>query len=237
MKKNVMMRLASGLLIAVLLTTCAIAGTFAKYTTSADAQDSARVAKWGVKVTASGDSAFANEYSTDDGVYSSTVTNSVIGVGGDKIVAPGTKGEFTNFNISGQPEVAVKVTYDAEVIINDKWIAESTEFYCPIIVTVAGTSYLKKINGLDFTAADDFADAIEVAITDYTQIYEPNTDLAGKNADELVVSWAWPFEDSTGSKINQRNEDDTLLGDRAALDIANAGTIQITVSATVTQID
>ena len=47
MKKNTMMRVASALLVAVLLTTCAISGTFAKYVSSAETSDTARVAKWG----------------------------------------------------------------------------------------------------------------------------------------------------------------------------------------------
>ena len=52
MKKNKMMRLASFLLIAVLVSTSAISGTYAKYTTSGFAEDQARVAKWGVTVAA-----------------------------------------------------------------------------------------------------------------------------------------------------------------------------------------
>lgn len=47
MKKNMMMRIASVLLVAVLLSTCAISGTFAKYTSSASGSDKARVAYWG----------------------------------------------------------------------------------------------------------------------------------------------------------------------------------------------
>lgn len=57
MKKNKTMRAASALLVAALLSTSIISGTFAKYTTGASAQDSARVAKWGVVVTATGDDA------------------------------------------------------------------------------------------------------------------------------------------------------------------------------------
>ena len=51
MKKNTFMRVASALLVAVLLTTCAIAGTFAKYTTEVSSEDSARVAYWGFQRT------------------------------------------------------------------------------------------------------------------------------------------------------------------------------------------
>ena len=47
MKKNRMMRLASILLVCVLLTTSVISGTFAKYTTSVSSEDKARVAYWG----------------------------------------------------------------------------------------------------------------------------------------------------------------------------------------------
>ena len=50
MKKNKTMRLASGLLVAVLLTTCAISGTFAKYVSDATNSDTARVAKWSIEV-------------------------------------------------------------------------------------------------------------------------------------------------------------------------------------------
>lgn len=237
MKKNVMMRVASVLLVAVMLTTCVISGTFAKYVTSGEATDSARVAKFGVVVAASGDDAFANSYNTHDGVYSGVVAQSVIGVGGEKVVAPGTDGEFLNVDITGTPEVAVKVTYDATITLNEKWIGMDTKFYCPIIVTVTGTSYMKEINGLNYTSAADFAAALEAAIEEYTQVYAPNTTLDGKDADEIVVSWEWPFENSTGSVRNQDDVDDTLLGDRAAYNVAEAGTITITVEATVTQVD
>ncbi len=54
MKKNKMLRMASALLVLTLLTTCIIGGTFAKYTTSGTATDTARVAKWGVKVECTG---------------------------------------------------------------------------------------------------------------------------------------------------------------------------------------
>ena len=61
MKKNKMMRIASVLLVAVLISTCAISGTFAKYVTRAEGTDTARVAKWGILLTVEG-SAFADKY-------------------------------------------------------------------------------------------------------------------------------------------------------------------------------
>ena len=67
MKKNRMMRLASVLLVLTLLSTSVISGTFAKYVTSDQASDTARVAKFGVVVSASG-SLFGTDYvQKDDG--------------------------------------------------------------------------------------------------------------------------------------------------------------------------
>ena len=54
MRKNKMMRAASALLVAVLLTTSTISGTFAKYVTQDSAKDVARVAKWGVELQVEG---------------------------------------------------------------------------------------------------------------------------------------------------------------------------------------
>ena len=49
MKKNIAMRLASGIMLASLLSTCVISGTFAKYTSSYTASDTATIAKWDIK--------------------------------------------------------------------------------------------------------------------------------------------------------------------------------------------
>ena len=48
MKKNKMMRNTAALGVAVLLTASVLSGTLAKYTTTAEGTDSARVAKWGI---------------------------------------------------------------------------------------------------------------------------------------------------------------------------------------------
>lgn len=54
MKKNKAMRAAGGLFIATMLSTSIISGTYAKYVTGDKVEDTARVAKFGVEVTASG---------------------------------------------------------------------------------------------------------------------------------------------------------------------------------------
>lgn len=112
MKKNRTMRAAALLLALTLMTSCFVGGTFAKYTTSDSATDTARVAKWGVEVLASGN-LFGTEYNPnsvtdpDKPDQIGTVTTSVSSNGTDNIVAPGTKNdEGLTISITGTPEVS-----------------------------------------------------------------------------------------------------------------------------------
>lgn len=161
MKKNKMMRIASVLLVAVLLSTSVISGTFAKYTTSDSAKDSARVAKWGVTVKVEGDNAFAEEYTQKGSQDANSVVSSVkttTGTNakeGESVVAPGTSGTLTTVKIEGTPEVAVKVNYnatlklegwkidkqeDAAAAADNQETTDNTEEYCPLIFTVKITT-------------------------------------------------------------------------------------------------
>lgn len=232
MKKNRMMRLASGLLVAVLLSTCTISSTFAKYVTEGSANDSARVAKFGVTVTGTtGDAnqAFAKEYAASDATYTGVSVAASVNV-----IAPGTSGTMSTFEVTGTPEVAVRVTYTPTVDLGNNWIDKDNEFYCPLKVTVGEIT----LCGLDYTSADDFETAIKDNIAAATADYGPGTDLSAVN-DDLQISWEWLFESDGGSYLAnaQTDEKDTFLGDRAAGTVDNAGTISIDVTCTVTQID
>lgn len=112
MKKNKMMRLASVLLVLTLLSTSVISGTFAKYTTSDSASDTAKVAKWGVTALVSG-SLFGENYypnkttDTADEIAAEAQQSVDAAANRGNIVAPGTKSdEGLKFAISGTPEVA-----------------------------------------------------------------------------------------------------------------------------------
>lgn len=242
MRKNKMMRTASGLLVATLLTTSVISGTFAKYTTEATGTDSARVAKFGVTISANG-SMFADEYKTDDtGVFDAgVITKSVItsGATGDAVVAPGTKGDLVNATISGTPEVAVHVAYEPELILTG-WKAENNSEYCPIVFTVGTKTYgltgMKDATGAVVTNASssiaELKTAVEEAIKAYSEDYAPNTDLSTIATTGYVhVSWNWAFN-------NDKDENDTYLGKLAAdTDTANDSKVELSVKTTVTQID
>jgi len=129
MRKNKMMRAASALLVAVLLTTSTISGTFAKYVTETKASDAARVAKWGVELQVVGN-LYGDSYEDVDGTNSNKIVenkgdvtvqsyntaNDNNAVNGDDVVAPGTENEdgFT-FSLNGRPEVDGLVTHSIEV--------------------------------------------------------------------------------------------------------------------------
>ena len=220
-KKNVLMRSAGLLLVLVLVTSCFVGSTFAKYTVGGTGSDSARVAKFGVNVTANG-TMFAREYATDDR-SAGTIIKSVIST--DKVVAPGTKGNMASMTLTGTPEVAVRVGYAVNKFELKGWTTDGTTEYCPLVFTVGTASY--KIGDAGITSVSDLQDKVKAAITAYSKDYEANTDLSGVGADSLKVSWAWAFEGDDAK--------DTALGSRAAED--KAATVELEITTTVTQID
>ncbi len=227
MKKNSMMRIAALLLALTLMTSCFVGGTFAKYTTAGEGFDQARVAKWGVTVTGSAMNAFKSDYDT-----------TVNGEGEVKVVAPGTSGAFSNFEVTGQPEVAVKVTYGAIVELSGTWEDENGNFYCPLKVYVNGTP----LCGLQYENADDFEAAIVAHIVAITNTYAPGTDLSTVVEDDLSITWAWSFV-SDGTDYNSSKDDMGLQTDRSDTQLGNWATtagapaIRIDVSCTIEQVD
>lgn len=103
--KNKLTRIMSVLMVFTMISTSAISGTFAKYTTGAAGEDAARVAKWGVVLTMDSD-LFAEEYETDDA--EAEMEMSVVSSNGDKLVAPGTSGDTFRATVKGTPEVATR---------------------------------------------------------------------------------------------------------------------------------
>ncbi len=210
MKKNKMMRIASFLLIAVLMTTCAISGTLAKYVTSAESSDTARVAKFGVTIAANG-TLFATSY---DGT--------VVSASADDVVAPGTEKSMAKMTLSGTPEVKVTVSYAGELTLTG-WEVEGT-YYCPLEITV-GTTTLK---GTSYNSASEFETAVENEIAAYSKTYEAGTNLAEKGEESLAISWKWAFTGNDDVK-------DTALGNTAAT--GTAPSVALKVTTTVTQVD
>lgn len=235
-KKNWTLRAAVLMLALVLITSCFVGGTFAKYVTSKSGTDSARVAKFGVTVTANGD-VFAKEYDTNDQAVVGTIAKSVIST--DKVVAPGTtsNGYFVAATITGTPEVAVRVSYklDAATLQLENWKDGDGQFYCPLVFKVKTPDGNTVISGMEFQTAEAMKAALVNTVAAYTKDYAPGTDLSGKAADTLAISWEWPFETGTDADKPANNVKDTFLGDEAAA--GRAATVSLTLATTVTQID
>lgn len=218
MKKKAMpFRLAGVLLALVLVTSCFVGGTFAKYVTSGTATDSARVAKWGVEVTATGADAFATEY---DGSENPTVKSSTT----ENVVAPGTKGTLGGIKITGIPEVTVKIEVTADLKL-ENWTVDGTD-YCPLVFKV-GSEEVKMNETI--TTVTDLEEAVEAKLTALSaETVTPNTDLS--TGRDVSISWEWPFH------VEGNDTKDTALGNAANAG-ANVPKITFECTATVTQVD
>lgn len=148
MKTKSIYRLAYGLFVAVLLTSSIVSNTFAKYVTSNTANDTARVAKWGVVIEHSG-SLFSNAYleqangntptvwSSDYKNNGKTITVSTATSSEENIIAPGTKSsdEGLKFKISGKPEVATKIEFTADEDNEDIFLNHGSYGYMNTVLT------------------------------------------------------------------------------------------------------
>ena len=242
MKKNAMLKIAAILMVAVLLTTCAISSTFAKYVTSDTSTDSARVAKFGVTVTTNIADLFKSNYDGADPADGDDVVG-IASVDGSNItyadvVAPGTAGGIDLASvITGKPEVAVEVATTAVVELGDNWVYNDGQegsvdsYYCPLYVTVN----TEELYGNDYASAGEFEAAIVAEIVKANNAkFAPNTDLGEGKKLDVAISWKWAIEAVSGD-TKQTNEKDTYLGDQAAKDFA--GAISITLTQSVTQLD
>lgn len=222
-KKNWVLRIASLALVFTLMSTCLLGSTLAKYITQGSGSDTARVAKWGVKIT-SGESLFDTKYKTDDNTSADTGTYSVISSSSDKVLAPGTSGTAAAFTVSGTPEVACTVDIsNATLTYSDAWTAVVGS-YRPILWTLKMTDSSGNTETIAETSV--VADLI-TALKDCSADYAPNTSLN----QTYTISWAWPFS-STG---NVNDTSDTALGDAAAVGADLKVNLNFTVN--VTQID
>lgn len=217
MKKNKLMRMASALLVATLLTTSMIAGTFAKYTTSTTGNDQARVAYWG----------FNQDANTTIDLFDATYDN-VKSEDGKNVIAPGTAktstfafGYDTNKNATvSKPEVA----YDFKVEVSE------TGSHTQLDANNSFKWTLKKGNETEktYNTVAELTDAIKALSGDSTgtKRYEAGQlPDAFTDADEVyTVGWKWDFEGQDAK--------DTALGNAITLEDVN-----LTITITATQVD
>ena len=189
MKKNKMMRLASILLVCVLLTTSVISGTFAKYTSTTNISDTARVAKWGWGDTKITLDLFDQKYAGTDG-------DTVQSRDDDNVIAPGTSKSAPivwTAAASFQPEVDYKLTF----AVNAKKLSADLEAK------------------LDWTLK--FEDGAEQTFATFGALQQAvaGQEVKGEAAAatptvNVVIGWVWAFDGDDTS--------DTELGNAAQLD-------------------
>lgn len=207
-----------------LVTSSLVGGTFAKYVTSQTATDSARVAKWGVTVTAKSD-LFGTQYTTTD--TDLHLANNVSVASNDKVIAPGLQSNVATFTIAGTPEVATKVSYKVNSFDLNNWTipngSSGTVEYCPLVITINGTAY--KVDGSSIANVAALKAKVKEVIEAYSKVYDAGVDLSTKEAESLKVQVSWPFS------VSGNDVKDTALGDNAT-----APTIALDITATVEQV-
>lgn len=249
MKKNRTMRLAALLLVLTLITSCFVGGTFAKYTTTTNSNDHARVAYWG----------FDNETTMDlKDLFAATYDNGAVKaqtIDGEQadVIAPGTTGtetfifsydENTTFDLYDEngvkqtgvtnmtatgPEVAYQFTVSVEETC-DSLIENNPN----ILWSLDGTEYTHDDTGSSW---DKMVAAIKLLSGDATgsKRYEANTLPAAFGTEETAsthtITWKWIFDENAANANGAANNDvnDTAMGNADLLDDCS---IKITITAT-----
>ena len=223
MKTNTMMRLASVLLVAVLLSTCAIAGTYAKYTSNFTGYDSARIAKWDIKVdTFDKATSASNEFDFDvfNTIYDTLADeDGAYDAEGDvytDLIAPGTWGYF-DLVITNDSEVNATFTLE----LTETMLQGPANAVSPILYSV---DVVESVNvEAALPEADDMGAATNGEIT--TVSTEAAGGALNMKGGEVVIRiyWQWEF-DATGNN-------DTALG------LDGDTQIKVAASVTVDQVD
>ncbi len=179
-----------------------VAGTYAKYTSNSAFTDQARVAKWDIKLNnAKMTQNFAIDLfkTVNKDTDGSDETDVKEGTDADKIIAPGTQGEFA-FDIQNDSEVNANVKFD--------WTGSNNDANIPIQFRVTYT--LDSATPVSTNWVNDIAD---VKLPD---------DLSlgmGKNCN-IKVEWKWVYEvDDAG------NTTDTTLGEAGTAKVVVAGKV------------
>lgn len=184
MKDNKIMKFASFVLLITIIALILVAGTYAKYTSTATGSDTATVAKWDIKagvagsevsITGSNPSVTFNLFDTilDSDETADTAETDVT----EKMIAPGTRGKF-ELSVKNDSEVNAEYTVNFELV--DTELPEGTTL--PLEFKVNDSDWTSSLGSVATTALD-----------------MGESDIA-------TVQWRWAYESTTG------DGNDTTLG-------------------------
>jgi len=169
-------------LVAVLSLTF-VSSTFAKYTSTVNGSDSARVAKWDFQFNSTDFDLDSVEDAAEEitfNLFNTLTSESNVSKTDGTIIAPGTSGSFT-FKISNLSEVTAQYALDYSAVNTAN---------IPVEYSLDESTWSKDINSLDVTASD----ATKLAY------------LTGESAN-ITVYWRWAFY------VNEAGDQaDTTLG-------------------------
>ena len=222
MKKNTMMRIASVLLVAVLVTTCAISGTFAKYVSTANGTGSATVAAWNFTLgtdtkniadTENKNFTFNLLETVKDTNGNGTEADVISSDGKPTKIAPGMWGYF-DIVLNNKSDVNAFYTIDFGATVPDGMNVQFAK----------GTTSNTTLEGLTFDAINTI------------DITGENNTIAMTNGTVTVrVFWQWAYE--TGNDADAKkdaNAAETALGVSA---VNGSVVLAVTADITVTQAD
>lgn len=214
------------LLVAIVVTSYSVSGTYAKYVSKIDLADEARVAKWDITGPTS---------STNIDLFKSSYEYSSNGIVvkalDDKdVVAPGTSGQYS-FQLSGSVETNHKITITAtgenKVVLTKTTTTEPTDGSDPVTTTTTDYDPLKFCvkagNDSDGCTWADFATLKSELGKLYSgegKVYAPG---AVDNT-EYTIFWKWDF--------NGDDAKDTELGKNSS---SHSVDLKINITAEQTQ--
>ncbi len=207
MKKK--MGILGGLVMAAVVTGYSVAGTYAKYISAFDMADEARVAKWSFNDTATREvDLFQSSYTYgDNGIV-------VASKDADKVVAPGTEGEYV-YNIEGTAETNYKVTTNVKIINRIALVADyrkdynpaepwddgnAETYYNPIEFSFDGGATWVKAETPVVENGKFVGFSLEGNVVDGT-VYPANYELTGDTAVKGSIKWRWTFSTSDENDV------------------------------------
>lgn len=210
--KNKFMRAATLLMALTLMTSCFVGGTFAKYTTSATSQDTARVAHWGFNnaATINIENLFQTSYDQNVNGYAD-------------VIAPGTTNSKTfQFTYDQTNTAYPEVAYDFTVSVDDS--------YCDTAIA-SNPNIRWKLDANEWTDWGTFLNQIKgLSGSAYgTKQYTAGTLPEAFPAEDTVHTVAWKWEFSTSDALDAA---DTQMGNAA--DLAD---VLLKITITATQVD
>ena len=221
MKKEWTVKLGLLALILTLVTTSLVSGTFAKYTSQVSGTDTARVAKFEFDVK-EGDTELEDNTVLD--IFGLT-DETAVDQNGEKLVAPGTKGDFELY-VENKSEVDVKAVFELNETNNSNipiyyTLEENPQRYSNVLTGAYddnGTPDYEEDDAI-YKDLDALKALLKIDRLDYVDKVPD-----AKTTYEKTIKWFWAYEDG-------RDASDTTLG------LNGTATVTLAITCTVTQLD